>query len=327
MAWQTKMTALSGGGYNNCVAYDPTTRDHIICGGDTFDFNESWDGGLTWHIANLGLLKNTGGVCGITFDPVTGRVYAGVVNAPTILVGNTVSDASGKFTRWAGAAANPGSFFGGANPAWLPGADTRPRATGRVIEVDNTSPGPVYVYSQPFANGIWRSTNDYATATQIYSNTATIGQQLNGILVDPTNKTRLLVGRWGYGDSKTGAAQIGNIRAAAAGAATYLNLANAPPSVLEFCAIGNTVYAACGWDGVWGVSRDGSNNWTVWTQLDLGLPLGTPGIAGQPIYCGVAGYNDGAHDVLFVCCANPPQIGSMYSGVFRCDQADLLGVA
>lgn len=312
--WATKAGGLAAGGYENCVAFDPNNNGHLIVGGDTFGFNESWDGGFTWIIDNLGLTLGATGIAGITYDSVSGFAYAGmtsVSNSPTIVRGAIETHSGKSFTRWTNMPVSPGPFWGGGNPAFLPPGDTRPRLTGRIIEVNHSGPTR-YVYAAPYQNGLWRSTDDYATTGNSIriASPAQIGitnsPTTEGILLDPTDPTRMLVARWGYSNGLTnGAVLVSNIRAATVDAATVGVLTNAPPTVLEFFAIGTNVYAACGWYGVYRVS---GANWTTWTPINTGFTLGTPGIAGQWFATGITGYNNGTHDVLFICSVNAPRI-------------------
>lgn len=325
--WVTKAGGLSGGGYTNCVAFDPSISGHMITGGDTFGFNESFDSGLTWLVANLGLYLGNTGVAGIVYDPVTGNAYGAMGStggSPTIVRGIVETHSGQKFTRWSHQPISPGSFWGGGNAPFLPAGDSRPRLTGRVLEVDNFS-GTRYLYAGPYQNGIYRSTDDYATSgnTVQICTAAQIGiastPTTEGILLDPTDHTRLLVARWGYGTAITGAALVSNARAAGAGAATVTALTNAPKTVLEFVSIGNNVYAACGWYGVYKVSGAG---WNTWTPINTGLPLGTPGLSGQWYASGIDGYNDGSNDILVICSVNPQLVGGgRNSNVFRCTGA------
>jgi hypothetical protein len=345
MPYVTSRTGLGGGGYGNSVIFDPLNAGHVIHCSDTSGLFESWDGGRTWQYANLGLANPTDlKAAGVVFAPVTKDLcFAGtgqLGSSGAVLKGQIVANQGLRMTRWTRMAAGVGGgFCGNGTPLYLPsdgnGTDVRPRATGRIIAVDEAALPTRYVYAASLFGSAFRSTTDYITSTRLCTPASLDSAPLQGCLVAPWNVDMLLVGAYRADATNAGAWTVGatgagtSARTAAADGATVVRLANAPPIVMEWVlAPSGNLYAACGPYGVYKVTASGA----TWTKIN-GLPgtIATNAYPGSGVvnYCGIDAATVSGVDYLAASCIGGAknQTTLRWQNLWRCTGAQTPGTA
>jgi plastocyanin len=267
-ALEFSVTGFEGAGFQNVMAQ---RGEVVLLGGDVSGIHRSTDLGTHWVPENAGLeaeMPRFLGMADLAFsDTVTDEVYA------CGLKGFYASTDAGQ--SWALRSSEVPTCSGGNNMSDSSLPATHPRSTGDLIV---QAGGLLYVGS--FRDGVFRSGDDGLTWTPIALTPVPIPDPpgtpdkeyfIRSLVGDPADPDALYAAT--YGD------RVWKITGAST-APVATQLAASPVTVEEFAAVGSSVFAVAGDDGVF-VTTDGGATWPARnTGVDVDKSADWESIAG-----------------------------------------------
>lgn len=294
------MGGITGAGSAQTMAVDPFNANGVAVGGDSWGCYTSPVAGNQWFAAtkelgdngDIDVAQGQFNFIGMAYS----RQYTGANQRIYCLTGKLqdMGDQTGGFGYIQGNSyvqVSTAVRGGETVPSGGLRAD-KPRPVGQRLVVDyDASSGIEYIYVGTGAgHGVARSTDAGADWTVL----GLIGEPtaICAMVLDPNDPTKLYVGT--HSDQ---AYLLSNVRS---GTVTVTHLTNAPAQVQSLAVIGGNLYAACGTDGIFQVTRSGTT--TTWTSLGGTLFTGSGstwsaiGGSGSTIYVGCVN-PDGQHSI------------------------------
>lgn len=276
-----KASGAYGFGTANVLAYSPfkdsSGKYPLLMGIDIAGLYRSTDDGKSWSPRNVWTNSSTPNkkIASIVWsETIQGTVYAltdgGLIKS---------TDWGMTWTRKAGAT---DADANGDNTALKLNGQEHPRPVGVMIATDN-SQSTKYLYVANATGGLKRSIDDGAS----WNTTALAGKNLRGLAIDPSDKNKLYVAIQDDGVYVTANARTDM---------TFTKVSDSKPHPQELTFVGNTLYAAFAYDGVYSYSGSGS-----WQPLNNGVPVGSSADNTGPLWMAISGYQDSAtgKNVLF----------------------------
>jgi hypothetical protein len=277
-----KASGAYGFGTANVLAYSPfkdsSGKYPLLMGIDIAGLYRSTDEGKSWSPRNVWTNSSSPNkkIASIVWSETTqGTVYAltdgGLIKS---------TDWGMTWTRRAGAT---DADANGDNTALKLNGQEHPRPVGVMIATDN-SQSTKYLYVANATGGLKRSIDDGAS----WDKTALAGKNLRGLALDPKDKNKLYVAIQNDGVYVTTNARTDM---------TFTKVGDSKPHPQELIFVGDTLYAAFAYDGIYSYSGSGGS----WQQLNNGVSIGSSANNTGPLWMAISGYRDSAtgKNVLF----------------------------
>jgi hypothetical protein len=263
-------SGIKAGGFFTSVAIAPGASGTIVLAGGNSGYHRSTDLGATFSARNRDLITLPYmRVASVAYHPTRPGVLYGASGNRGQSGGIARSTDDG--LTWQVISTEP--LFAGQDNSGIADLPEHPRSTGALIAAYEDT-----LWVGTFQQGVMRSTDDGTTWQVI----GLPGALIRSLVADPSDPDVLYVSTWRDGVYVTDGAR--------AEVVAFRAIPGAPLTVEELAAVGESLYAAAGTDGLFRLDGD------RWTALGNGVPTGST-------WAAIAGIETPGGPLLFAGCS------------------------